>query len=607
MKWSYRLVRIAGIDINIHTSFVLLIIYVLAMFGSSGLFGIVTGSLFTLALFFCVTLHELGHALVARYFGISVDSILLWPLGGLTMMSRMPEKPLHEVLIMAAGPLVNLVLALAAFVGLVPLVLFGYLMGFYGPAPLVPTPVAISFMLTALIAMGVINLMLGLFNLLPAFPLDGGRILHAVLGMLIGPQRAGLVLIGLSWPIALGLGIGALLLGDLLLGIVAVMLFLTSGLLNSRITGVINRGFTQLHAAFCYVTNRGNFYLLRGDYARALAWYDRVVQRNPEQAEGYLHRGMACFYQQEYDRALADVERAIQLQPEHGDAYRIRGLICYVQSEDAQALADYALALHLQPNDALACNNQGCVYHLQGDYQQALERYNQALQLSPSLGVVYCNRGQVHAALGDTAQALADYEQAIQMSVEPSEAYLGRGSIYYQQGGYEQALADCDRAIAAAPEGCFSRDERWLDHFIKANAEWAIVCCTRLLQRYPDQADWYWRRGEAYLAGGAAADALPDFEQAIALAPDDVRAYLGRGQVYMIRGETGPAEADFRYALAHATRNDLRRQAEALLRDLHGMEQAILLNLAVPKEEQRLDLEPEMAITLADDGAAGAV
>jgi hypothetical protein len=75
----------------------------------------------------------------------------------------------------------------------------------------------------------------------------------------------------------------------------------------------------------------------------------------------------------------------------------------------------------------------------------------------------------------------------------------------------------------------------------------------------------------------------------------------------MIRGETGPAEADFRSALAHATRNDLRRQAEALLRDLHGMEQAILLNLAVPKEEQPLNLEPEMAITLVNDGAAGAV
>jgi len=607
MKWSYRLVRLAGIDINIHSSFVLLIIYVIIMFGSSGLFGIVTGGLFTLALFLCVTLHELGHALVARYFGVPVASILLWPLGGLTMMSRMPDKPLHEVLIMAAGPLVNLVAAVAAFVGLIPLVLFSHLLSFSGPDALVPTSVAISFTLTALIALGVINLMLALFNLLPAFPLDGGRMLHALLSAVMGEQRAGLVLIGLSWPIALGLGIGALLLGDLLLGVVAVMLFLTSGLLNSRSAGIINRGFAQIYAAFCYVTNRGSFYLLRGDYARALAWYDRVVQRNPAQAEGYLHRGMAGFYQQEYDRALADVEQAIQLQPENADAYRIRGMFYYVHGADAQAIADYARALHLQPDDALTCNNQGCIYHLQGDYQQALERYNQALHLSPSLGLVYSNRGQIHAELGNMKQALADYEQAIRWSLEPSEAYLGRGSIYYHQSAYEQALADCDRAIAAAPEGRFSRDERWLEHFIQANAAWAIVCYTRLIQRYPAQADGYRQRGEAYLAGGAAEDALSDFEQAIALAPDDVRAYLGRGQVYMIWGETGPAEADFRYVPAHTARNDLRRQAEALLRDLHGMEQAILLNLAVPQEEQRLNLEPEMAITLVDDGVAGSV
>ena len=113
MSGSFRIARIADIDIKIHITFFLILI--LAAFQWSGITGSPAGALFgvvlMLLLFVCVTLHELGHSLVARAFGIHVREITLLPLGGVAMMTKNPDKPLHELLIAAAGPLVNVVIA----------------------------------------------------------------------------------------------------------------------------------------------------------------------------------------------------------------------------------------------------------------------------------------------------------------------------------------------------------------------------------------------------------------------------------------------------------------------------------------------------------------
>ncbi|MFO0837178.1 MAG: site-2 protease family protein [Phycisphaerae bacterium] len=110
MKWSWPVARIAGIDVKIHATFLLLVVLGAMQWSSYGLTGMVFGALLMLALFLCVTLHEFGHGLLAQRFGIPVRETVLLPIGGAAALARNPSKLLHELLIAAAGPAVNVVI-----------------------------------------------------------------------------------------------------------------------------------------------------------------------------------------------------------------------------------------------------------------------------------------------------------------------------------------------------------------------------------------------------------------------------------------------------------------------------------------------------------------
>jgi Zn-dependent protease len=121
MKWSLKIARVAGIDIYLHTTFLILVGFVALSywFNQGNLPAMLEGVLFLLAIFLCVLLHELGHALAARKYGIETQDIMLMPLGGLARLERMPEKPRQELWVALAGPLVNVVIAVVLFAGLI--------------------------------------------------------------------------------------------------------------------------------------------------------------------------------------------------------------------------------------------------------------------------------------------------------------------------------------------------------------------------------------------------------------------------------------------------------------------------------------------------------
>jgi Zn-dependent protease len=178
LGWSINLFRVFGIQLAVHASFLLLLAY----YGYDGWKdGGLTGlgwSLGLIVLFFvCVILHELGHSLTARRFGVRVPRILLLPIGGMAEFDRMPRKPSEELLITIAGPAVNFLLALL----LLPLVWHGFFSSDEVPA----------YSLATLIdQLWLANLVMGLFNLLPVFPMDGGRIFRALLALKLPYLRA---------------------------------------------------------------------------------------------------------------------------------------------------------------------------------------------------------------------------------------------------------------------------------------------------------------------------------------------------------------------------------------------------------------------------------
>src|SRR3989338_4180711 len=172
MKGSIRLFRIFGISINIHVTFLLLLV----LFLSGGIKWLVL----MIGVFFFVTLHELCHALVAKRFGIQVREITLLPIGGVASMTRMHERPAHEFLISIAGPAFNIAVILAFYFPM------KYLLGpetLFHPLSTATWPLTAAYLYW-------INLILAAFNLIPAFPMDGGRVLRAALSTRIGFQKA---------------------------------------------------------------------------------------------------------------------------------------------------------------------------------------------------------------------------------------------------------------------------------------------------------------------------------------------------------------------------------------------------------------------------------
>jgi Zn-dependent protease/predicted transcriptional regulator len=173
MKWAVKVGRIAGIDVQIHVTFLILVAFVVFQhYQPRGDWGdVLAGLLLTAALFGIVVLHELGHALAARRYGIRTRDITLLPIGGVARLERMPEDPRQELVVALAGPAVNVALAalLAAF--LVPAAALSSLLDFQ--------LVGGSFLGALLLA----NVVMALFNLIPAFPMDGGRVLRALLAL----------------------------------------------------------------------------------------------------------------------------------------------------------------------------------------------------------------------------------------------------------------------------------------------------------------------------------------------------------------------------------------------------------------------------------------
>lgn len=213
MGWSWRVARLFGIDVYVHFTFVLLLVYVGVMhyLAHHDLVEALFGVVMMLLLFTIVVLHELGHALTARQFGIRTLDIILLPIGGVARLERIPEKPGQELLVAIAGPAVNVILAsllLAAFVGLT-----GDAAGLLE----LPKSVTATTLPAMLHWLFWVNVWLVLFNLLPAFPMDGGRVLRAILAMNMEYSRATDIAARIGQGMAVLFGLLGLLFNPLLL------------------------------------------------------------------------------------------------------------------------------------------------------------------------------------------------------------------------------------------------------------------------------------------------------------------------------------------------------------------------------------------------------
>jgi Zn-dependent protease/CBS domain-containing protein len=237
MGWSIRLFSVGGTAVRIHLTFFLLLAFVAVVGWRAGGAPLAIDQLiFIVLLFVCVVLHEFGHVFAARAYGIRTSDVTLLPIGGVASLERMPEKPGQEIVVALAGPAVNLVIAVALAV---------VLGAGFDLSQMAQLEEARSS-LTGRVAAA--NLMLCVFNLIPAFPMDGGRVLRALLAVRLGYTRATRVAATIGQALAFVFALVGLL-GNPLLILIAVFIFLAAsgeaGYVQAR---EYTRGYLASHA-----------------------------------------------------------------------------------------------------------------------------------------------------------------------------------------------------------------------------------------------------------------------------------------------------------------------------------------------------------------------
>lgn len=215
MGWSISLGRIAGTEVRIHLTFFLLVGWFAIVAGArGGQAAAMDAVLFILALFACVIAHEYGHVLAARRFGIGTRDITLLPIGGVARIETMPEKPTQELVIALAGPAVNVVIAAVLFV-------------IFGAGADIDLAAVENQSIDFVTRLALVNVMLVVFNLIPAFPMDGGRVLRAALSYRLDRTLATRIAAGIGQAVAFGLGFLGLF-GNPLLIFIALFVFLAA-------------------------------------------------------------------------------------------------------------------------------------------------------------------------------------------------------------------------------------------------------------------------------------------------------------------------------------------------------------------------------------------
>ncbi|WP_159587105.1 site-2 protease family protein [Chelativorans xinjiangense] len=234
MIWSFNIGRILGTTVRIHVTFLLLLVWIWFMhYRIGGAAAAWEGVAFILAVFACVVLHEFGHALAARRYGIRTPDITLLPIGGLARLERMPEEPGQEFVIAVAGPLVNVVIAVLIFLALGGSAGIEQMMQVEDPRA------------DFLVRLAGVNVFLVLFNMIPAFPMDGGRVLRALLATRMTWARATQIAANIGQGLAFLFGFLGLLYNPLLI-FIAIFVYLAAAAeaQNAQIRDIANSVLT---------------------------------------------------------------------------------------------------------------------------------------------------------------------------------------------------------------------------------------------------------------------------------------------------------------------------------------------------------------------------
>jgi len=514
-KKTWQIGRVGGTEIHLHISMLLVIPLIYFLFRPRVWEDVLIDLTWALGLFASILLHELGHALTAQAFQIQVKKIVLWPLGGITQLSREAKKPWQRFAISAAGPAVSLVLAAAFWAAWAFSAVPGewYLLENLWKLRLHDL----------LNVLALTNGILAVFNLLPIFPLDGGGMLHALGEGLFGKRTANLISLVVGVPVLIGLTAFSVVQRDYIMLLFCVLMALGLASLNPH-------SQRWLNLAVNYLFRRSSYHYLQEDYDAAIQMYTQKLAAQPQDVNSRLARSAAYINLGEIAQAKADLEQVLQMDPQN------------------------ILALELR----------GELFAMDKDYPTALEHYQQVKALKPDWGVPYLDMGGAYLEQGDPAAALGELDQAVALMPEFPLGYLVRSMAHYHLGDRAAAHRDQAEALKISPQQALTVNEVNLSLY-RNELDWALDFFGWVLDKYPKQWMAYQGRGDALAVNGQEERALEDYNQAGRLAPRQPVLYLRRGAAYQRLGRVEEARQDFQQVLALKAKSHLRRRAEEQL------------------------------------------
>jgi tetratricopeptide (TPR) repeat protein len=261
--------------------------------------------------------------------------------------------------------------------------------------------------------------------------------------------------------------------------------------------------------------NLGTVYLTRDRYEKALTYFTRAVEINPNDTEAYFGRGGIYYLKGFYEEAIENYSKAIEINPWNAKMYYARGNAYTAVDFHNRAIEDYSRAIKINPEFVEAYFDRGNAYLSQGLYDQAIADYTKAIKIRPDFAEAYHNRGNAYRKRELPDRAIADYNKAIALNPEYAEAYNNRGLAYFDKGFLEQALSDFNKA----------------------------------LQLNPGYVEAYYNRGNIYLAQGFLEKAVEDYNRAIEMNSEYVEAYFFRGTVHLLLSHSEEASADYKKVL----------------------------------------------------------
>jgi tetratricopeptide (TPR) repeat protein len=373
-------------------------------------------------------------------------------------------------------------------------------------------------------SLALVNLILAIFNLLPIYPLDGGNIMHSAIEMFFGRTNADWITLLISIPVLLALIAFGLVTHDYLLLASCVLIGLAVGTLNRSFLSRINLGIN-------YLFKRSGYYYLQGDFERAIQYYSKDIEREPQQFAHYLARAACYLNILQKERAVPDVERALKLNPNSTLALQLRGEM-YAMDKDFDSALDYfARAQAINPHWAIPYFDRGSVLLDKKEFQSALTELGKAISLSPQMWLFYLIRSIVHFKLGNLELTHNDQGQAMRLSEKEALVMTELNMVIYE---------DC--------------------------LDWAEDYYARVLSKQPRSGYAYQGRADAYRVNNEHEKAIANYTCAIELLRKEPRLYLGRGKSYLALNETEKAIADFQKVVTMVDKLHLKYQAEELLK-----------------------------------------